>query len=131
MPLNTQDWHLPGAELCGLQAPWLKTNVSGFPRAHRNAAAKRQNKTCQEAKKHQQRKGETDPFFGRGMGAHGVWYGHPGTVLSGSLRQRCTRLRRNVLKSCHDHPQEQSSGNATTPGALQGKGDLQTLNKDT
>lgn len=76
MPLNTWGWgdrHVLGAELCQLQAPWLKPNVSGFPSAHRNAVGKKQNKTCQEAKKHQPRKGETNPFFGRGMGTHGVW----------------------------------------------------------
>lgn len=39
--------------------------------------------------------------------------------------------QKHVLKSCHDHAQEQSSSNATVLGTLQSKGDLQTLNKDT
>jgi len=89
----------------------------------------KQNTTCQKAKKRQPRKGATEPFFGRGMGAHGV-QGGPwcGAGPSGSLRQRRTRPCRNT---CGRAPQEQSSGNATTLGALQGKGDLQTLHKDT
>lgn len=75
------DGHPPAAELCRSQVPWLKTNASGFPRAHRSTVAMKQNKMCQEAKKLQPRKGAMNPFFGRGIGIHGVQCRHSSMAL--------------------------------------------------